>query len=95
MPITLLWSPSIVSTNQPPRPSIVNAPAMPSGSPVVTYAEISSSVGEPNRTVVAATASTRRPESVSITQCPVNSVPDLPDISCQRAAASAVEAGFP
>jgi len=36
MPITLLWSPSIESTNQPPRPSIVNAPAMLSGSPVAT-----------------------------------------------------------
>src|ERR1700761_6584856 len=49
----------------------------------------------PNRTVVAATAASHFPLATSITQCPVNSVPVLPDISCQRASASAAEAGLP
>ena len=36
MPTTLWWSPSIRSTNGPPSPSTVNAPATSSGSPVAT-----------------------------------------------------------
>ena len=40
----------------PPSPSRVNAPATRIGSPVATYASISSLLGEPNRTVVDATA---------------------------------------
>jgi hypothetical protein len=49
----------------------------------------------PNRTVVAPTAASYFPLATSITQCPVKSVPDLPDISCQRASASSAEEGLP
>src|SRR5690348_17630046 len=45
--------------------------------------------------VVAATAASHLPLATSITQCPVNSVPVLPDIWCQRASASSAEAGLP
>jgi len=37
----------------------------------------------PKRTVVAATAERRRLAATSMTQCPVNSVPVLPDIARQ------------
>ena len=43
-------------TNAPPRPSTVNAPATCSGSPVATYAAISSSVTSAKCTVVEAVA---------------------------------------
>ncbi len=49
----------------------------------------------PNRTVVAATAVTCLPLATSITQWPVNSVPVLPAIACQRPTASAGESGLP
>ncbi len=49
----------------------------------------------PNRTEVAATAAASCPVAALITQCPVTSVPVRPDISRQRAAASAPEAGLP
>ena len=55
-PTTLWWSPSIPVTNAPPRPSTVNAPATCSGSPVATYAAISSSVTSAKWTVVDAVA---------------------------------------
>ncbi len=74
---------------------MVNAPAMPSGSPVPTYAAISASVGVPKRIVEDATAPTRWPVAASITQCPVSSVPVRPRMACQRAIASSVPAGLP
>ncbi len=49
----------------------------------------------PNRTVVAAIAAARWPVAALITQCPVTRVPLRPDISRQRATASATEAGLP
>ena len=94
MPSTLPWSPSIPSTNQPPLPSSVNAPATARGSPEATYAAISCSDGAPNRAVVAATAAARWPVAALITQCPVTRVPVRPDICRQRAAASAAEPGL-
>src|SRR5580692_9970657 len=75
MPSTLPWSPSIPATNQPPRPSRVNAPATCSGSPLATYASISASDGVPNRTVVCATATARCPVAALIRQWPVHRVP--------------------
>ncbi|CAM5398111.1 hypothetical protein SFUMM280S_02531 [Streptomyces fumanus] len=56
------------SMNGADRPSSVNAPATYRGSPVATYAAISSSVGSPKRTTVEAVAETCRPEAVSQTQ---------------------------
>jgi len=60
-------SPSTLSTNQAPSPSIVNAPATPSGSPLATYAATSASVGVPKWTTVLATAAALRPLAVSTT----------------------------
>jgi hypothetical protein len=52
-------------TNAPPSPSTVNAPATRSGSPVATYAAISSSLTSAKCTVVDAVAAATRPEAVS------------------------------
>ena len=57
--MTVPASPSIDSTNQPPRPSMVNAPATANGSPVRTYAAISASLACAKWTVELATASAR------------------------------------
>ncbi len=54
-PMTLLGSPSMLSTNGAARPSMLNAPASESGSPVAAYASISASLGVPNLIAVAPT----------------------------------------
>ena len=59
-PTTLWWSPSIPVTKAPPSPSTVNAPATWSGSPVATYAAISSSLTSAKCTVVEAVAAATR-----------------------------------
>ena len=74
----------------------MNAPATASGSPVATYASISSSDRSANRTVVddVAPSIAGTPRS-SISQCPVCSTPDRPRIARHRVVASAASTGLP
>src|SRR3954452_20315746 len=67
-PMTLLGSPSTPSMNGADLPSRVNAPATRNGSPLATYAAISSSLGSPKCTTVSATSLTIRPVGTSTTQ---------------------------
>src|SRR4051812_16366981 len=88
IPTTLCGSPVTPETKAPPSPSRVKAPATPEGSPVATYASISSSETCANRTWVAADLASQTSRWVSITQCPVCSTPARPRICCQRSTAS-------
>ena len=63
----------------------MNAPATAAGSPVATYASISSSVTCAKRTWVAAERPSHTSRWVSMTQWPVCSTPWRPRICCQRA----------
>ena len=74
---------------------MVKAPATRSGSPVATYAAISSSEMSAKCTVVEATSAASRPVRVSTRQCPVRRTPLRPRIRRHRATASAASAGLP
>ena len=73
----------------------MKAPATAEGSPVATYASISSSVTCAKRTWVAAERASHTSRWVSMTQCPVWSTPERPRICFQRATASASVPGLP
>jgi hypothetical protein len=77
------------------RPSRVKAPATPIASPVARYASSSASEVAPNRTVVAATPDARRPVGSSITQWPVNRVPDRLRMARSHSRAWPSDDGFP
>ena len=69
------------STNQPPSPSIVKAPATRNDSPLARYAVSSASVGRANFTVVVAEfdfALWSAPSRSRIVQCPVYNTPERP-----------------
>src|SRR4051812_4839016 len=97
-PTTFEGSPSMPSTNQPPSPSIVKAPATRNDSPLDRYAVSSTSVGRANMTVVAPNSNSRcvsAPSRSRIVQCPVYNTPERPDMVSHCRRASSIEAGFP
>lgn len=84
--------------NAPPRLSTVNAPATSSGSPVATYASISSSVMSATkltRASAVASARVRDPSSMRMTLWPECRIPVLPRIMRQRSAARSGVWGLP
>ena len=93
-PTTLAGSPSMPSTNEPPRPSIVNAPATAAVRRWRRTRRSRRRWGGRSAPSVDATARASDGRRAS-TQCPVCSTPTRPRISCQRRTASAASAGLP